>query len=74
MSRSFESFMVYTTSVGGTMNVEWCSRERYEEVKKVGRLNLTRDGDTPNWVDLKMIAFAPREELHDYVSPSASRP
>lgn len=65
---SFENFMVYTTEVGGRMTaVSWVTREQYEEAAGSGRLNLSNDSDAPNWVELKMVAFAPLGELRDFV-------
>lgn len=66
-----ESFLIYTTETGGRMTVWWATREQYEEAKRTGRLNVTPQGN-PTWVELKMVAFAPLEELHDFVLETAA--
>jgi len=70
VSRDFKSFMVYTTEEGGIMKVWWATRETYEEAKRTGRLDIApKHSENPpeEWVDLAMVAFAPLEELHDFV-------
>jgi hypothetical protein len=63
----FENFIIYTTATGGTLRfVAWGTRELYEEMKRTGKLNVTPLEVEPTWVDLKMVAWAPCSELHDF--------
>lgn len=67
MSR-FESFLVYTTEEGGKLSVFWANYAAYEEAKRTGRLDIGLN--EPEWVELKMVAFAPLGELCDFVASS----
>lgn len=66
----FEAFLIFTLEVGGTMHCMWASREMYEEVKHTGRINLAPEREAPQWEFVKMVAFAPLEELYDFVAGS----
>lgn len=64
----FDTFVVYTTEEGGIMKVEWSSREEYEEAVRTGKWMIRPDWDGPaQYIDLKMVALASVEDLHDFI-------
>jgi hypothetical protein len=67
VTRGFDLLMVWTMATGGKLHAAWTTREIYEEARRTGRLNVDPWKDEPTWVDMKMVALAPLEDLRDFV-------
>lgn len=58
--------VVYTTTKGGPMTVEWSTRKEYDEAVRTGKWLKKPVGVTEEYLDLAMIAIANSVDLHDF--------